>query len=365
MKTVFLGTVCFLFFISFGIRAEATDEIYGEITAALSEETLKLMDEFGFSGLADADVTEITPEKALRAVAGIFTGELTEPLKAVGLVTGLLFITAVICNFLPEKGSLSVMGKSIALMCIMFSIITVCADLFTECCSALLVTEDFMLVLIPVLAGVISFSGNPSLAVSFNTVAFSFAQLVSYFFTDIVPSLSAVLIAVCSAGAVNPLMKLSGTGRTLARIINLVMAFVAGIFVAVLSIRGVVAGAADTVGIRGIRFLVGNTVPVVGSALGEALNSIVAGMSLIKNTVGMSGVAAVLAINLPVLIRVVIWKGSLYFISVAADCLDSEEIKSFSENMNGILSVITGAVCFTSFVFIISIAIILTVGKGK
>lgn len=363
MKTVFLCAMCFLLLISFGISAEASEEIYTEITEALGNDALRLLEDLGFSGLISGDVTEISPVKALKTVAGVFSGELTEPLKTSGIVLTLLFITAVICNFLPEKGSLTIMGKSIALMCIMFSIISICADLFTDCCSALLITEDFMLVLIPILAGVISFSGNPSLALSFNTVAFSFSQLVAYFFTEIVPSLSSVLMAVCSAGAINPLMKTSGIGKTLAKIINLIMAFVAGIFVAVLSIRGVVAGAADTVGIRGVRFLIGNTVPVVGSALGEALNSIVAGISLIKNTVGMLGIAAVLVINLPVLIKVIIWKGALYFISVAADCLDTAEIKSFSENMNGILSVIIGAVCFTSFVFTISIAIILTVGR--
>lgn len=365
MKMFFLGLLCFLLLIRFGINATASEEVYTQITDALGEDELKLMDEFGFSAMLGGDVTEITPGKAIETVYGIFSGELTEPVKAAGAVLGILFITTLICSFLPENGTLSSMGKTVALMCIMFMIISICADLFTECCSALLVTEEFMLVLIPILAGVISFSGNPSLAISFNTVAFSFSQLVSYFFSEIVPSLSAVLMAVCSAGAVNPLMKTSGIGKTLARIINLIMAFVAGIFVAVLSIRGVVAGAADTVGIRGVRFLVGNIVPVVGSALGEALNSIVAGLSLMKNTVGMFGIAAVLVINLPVLIKVILWKGALYFISASADCLGSQEIKGFSENMTGVLSVIMGAVCFTSFVFTISIAIILTVGKGS
>ena len=142
------------------------------------------------------------------------------------------------------------------------------------------------------------------------------------------------------------------------------MAFSAGIFVAVLSVRGVIAGAADTVTVRGVRFLVGNTVPIVGSALGEALNSVIAGMSLIKNTVGMLGVAAVLVTALLPLIRIMIWKAVLYFVSVVADIFDNSRIKSFSECISGVLSVLFGAVLFTVFVYIICIAIMITVSRG-
>lgn len=343
----------------------ASEEIYGELQGALDEDTNRLLEEFGITDIFGTDFTQITPTRAMENVFGIFKGELLEAMRAAGICLTLLFITAMLCNFLPEDGSLSMMGKSIALMCIMFSIISVTGDVFADCCSSLLLTGDFMLVLIPVFAGVIAFGGNPQLALSFNTVAFSFSQLVGVFFSDIVPSLCVTLMAISAAGAINPLVKTDSLGKIFAKTVNLVMAFVAGIFVAVLSVRGVVAGAQDTVGIRGMRFLVGNVVPVVGSALGEALNSVVAGVSLIKNTVGVFGIAAVLLINLPVLIKVTVWKFSLHFISLAADVMNIPEIKDFAGNMNGVLSVVTGAVCFTSFVFIISIAIILTVGKGS
>ncbi|MBR3767477.1 MAG: hypothetical protein IKL10_04460 [Clostridia bacterium] len=364
MKKIFFFLIIIFSLFSFSSEAEAAEFRYDDIMDALSPETKSLLEDFGITGRLSEDFAEISPEKALKTVFRLFSEGLSLPLKTVGMCLALLFITTVINGFLPEKGSLSMMGKSISLMIIMFSIVSVTGEMFSRCASALLVTKDFMLVLIPVFAGIIAFSGNPTLALSFNTVAFSFAEIVTVLFQKFFPLLSSVMIAVCAAGAISPVMKLDGIGKTLSKTVNLFMAFVAGIFVAVLSVRGVIAGAADTVTIRGVRFLIGNIVPVVGSAIGEALNSIAAGMGLIKHTAGMLGIAAVIVINLPAIINVTVWKAALYFLSLSADIMENGEIKKFSENMNGVLSVIMGALCYTSFVFIISIAILITVSKG-
>lgn len=360
IMTLIMSTV--LIFVFF-IKAQATEIWYEEIFDALSSDVRSLLEDIGITEHISEDVTAVSPEKALKTVFRMLSDGASVPFRTLGLLLALIFITTLLMQFLPEGSSFYQLGKSITLMIIMFSIISVTGDVFTQCASALLVTKDLMLVLIPIFTGIVSMNGNPALALSFNTVAFSFAELTAMIFNNIVPGLSAVLIAICSAGAVNQAVKLDGIGRTLSKAINLLMAFIAGIFVAVLSVRGVIAGAADSVTVRGLRFLIGNTVPVVGSAIGEALNSIVAGLGLIKNTSGMIGIAAIAVINLPPLINAVIWKLSLFFLSASSDITDNREIKSFSENMNGILSVIIGAIFFVCFVFMISIAILITVGR--
>lgn len=359
------SVLCCLLIFAFPLFSSgATEEIYSQLNEALNGDTRKLLEDFGLSGIFDGDLSRFSSENAIDAVLNIFSTQLSQPLKAGGICLGLLFVSALLICYLPENGDIAGMCKSVMLMCMMFVMINFCTDIFSRCCDALLLTKDFMKVLIPIFAGVVSFSGNVSLALSFNSVAFAFSECVSYFFTGAVPSFALVLTAVSAAGAVNPLMKISSVGKTFSKILNFVMAFVAGIFVAVLSVRGVIAGAADTVGIRGVRFLVSNAVPVVGSALGEALNTVAASIGLIKNTVGMFGIAAVVIINLPVLITLVLWKGVLSFLSLASDMLDIGEIKSFSENLNGVLSVMLAAVCFSALVFVISIAVILTVGRN-
>ncbi|MBE6715825.1 MAG: hypothetical protein E7573_02790 [Ruminococcaceae bacterium] len=364
MKVFSLIALCVFLVPFFGVCANASENMYDEIFDVLSPETEKLLESFGITGDVQENFTEVSVEKAFDTVLGIFRGELISPVKYLGVCLALMFISSQLSQLFSVAGSVGSLSKRISLLCVMFSIVSMSAGIFSQCSSSLLTTKDMMLVLIPIFAGVVSFGGDIALAMSFNTVAFSFAETVAIFFNGVFPLLCTVMTAVTSASAINPLIKLDGVGKTLSKAVNVIMAFISGIFVAVLSIRGVIAGAADTVAIRGVRFIIGNSVPVVGSAIGEALNSVVAGISLMKNTVGMVGIAAVIVINLPVIIKVAVWKGALYFISLCADMLDLPEIRSFSENMNGVLSVITGALFFVSFVFIISIAIILTVSKG-
>ncbi len=364
MKYIVTGILSAVFFMMFFVSAEASEAYYSDLFDALSPEAEKLLEDFGISEDIYKNYGEISPKKALETVSGMFKGELESPVKTAGISLALIFIASILTGIFPSSDSVSQLGKRVALMCIMFYIVSTTGDVFSRCSSSLALTKDFMLVLIPVFAGIVSFSGNPALALSFNTVAFAFAEAVAVFFETVFPLLGVVLISISCAGAINPVVKLDSVGSTVSKAVNLIMAFVAGIFVAVLSVRGVIAGAADTVTIRGVRFLVGNTLPIVGSAIGEALNSIVAGLGLMKNTVGILGIAAVGVINLPVLIKVTIWKFALYFIGTAAELMGLSEIKSFSNNMNGVLAVIIAAVCYVSFVFIISIAILLTISKG-
>ena len=51
------------------------------------------------------------------------------------------------------------MGKSVAVMTVMFSVVSFTGEIFSECASALLMTRNFMLTLVPVFTGVIAMSG--------------------------------------------------------------------------------------------------------------------------------------------------------------------------------------------------------------
>ncbi len=363
MKRTAVFLICIFLLFCFSVTANAS-EMYGEIFDFFSDDALSLLRDFGINTDGQGDFFDITPERALRTVFNLFLNGFSGIFRAGLTSLTLIVVASLFTGFFPERGNLFFMGKSVAVMTVMFSAVSFTGEIFSECASALLMTRNFMLTLIPVFTGVIAVSGNPSLAVSFNSVVFAFGEGIALLFGNVVPVMSAVLVSVCSAGAINPYMKLQGIGRTLSRAITMIMAFVAGIFVAVLSVRGVIAGAADSVTIRGFRFLIGNTVPVVGSAIGEALNSVVAGIGLIKSTVGMLGIIGIVVINIPVLINIILWKGALFVMGVTADITGNVEIKGFTENLSGVISVITGALCFVSLVFILSIAIILTVSRS-
>ena len=77
---------------------------------------------------------------------------------------------------------------------------------------------------------------------------------------------------------------------------NSVLTILLLIFVAYLSVSGVIAGTTDAVAIKAAKFAVSGMVPVVGGILSDAAETVLAGAGILKNSVGVVGMLAVLAI---------------------------------------------------------------------
>lgn len=67
-------------------------------------------------------------------------------------------------------------------------------------------------------------------------------------------------------------------------------------FVGYLTVSGTIAGSADLVAIRTTKLALSRAVPVVGGILSDAAETVLVGASVLRGTVGMAGMLAVLAI---------------------------------------------------------------------
>lgn len=355
--------VCAAFFaVSFSFTAFAQNDVWMSAAwDAIDSDTAELLEDIGMTAADGGDfAAALTPERLLDTVLGLFGTSLSDMLKKCFPVIVILFITALFSSV--SKGSKTAeAAENTCMLAAVFVIIGLNADVFTGCRAAIELTEDMMLSLIPVLTGIAAFSGNPACAASFNTVVFAFAQTVSAAFVNILPAVSAVGTALGAASAAAPLGHYGGLCKIIAKAVNTAAAFVSGIFVAVLSVRGVIAGAADTVTIKGLRFLIGSSVPVVGSAVGDALNSVSAGLGLVKNSLFSLGIAAVALISLPPLLRLAVWSLLLNIISGFAGILSLGRITELISAVKSVISVLAAVTFFNAFVYIISCAILITI----
>ena len=65
-----------------------------------------------------------------------------------------------------------------------------------------------------------------------------------------------------------------------------------------LTVSGVGAGTADALAVKAAKFTVSNMVPVVGSILSDAAETVLAGAGILKSAVGVFGMLAVLSMCL-------------------------------------------------------------------
>ncbi|MGG3922915.1 stage III sporulation protein AE, partial [Geobacillus thermodenitrificans] len=70
------------------------------------------------------------------------------------------------------------------------------------------------------------------------------------------------------------------------------------VFLGVMSVRGATTAVADGVALRAAKFVTGNFIPVVGKLFTDAADTVVAASMLLKNAVGLVGVAILLMIAL-------------------------------------------------------------------
>lgn len=344
--------------------AAATDNgsvWYAGVWDGIDDETARMLSEIGIQPDGSGNgLLELTPEKVFASLWSLFGLSLREPLRQFFAVLAVM-LTVSLFSTLAGEGKTAEAAADIGTLVTVFIIIASDARLFADCRASIELTKDLMLSLIPVLTGIVAFAGQPTLALSFQTVVFAFAEGISVGFSGLLPAVSVAGTAISTASAVAPFAKYGGLCKALAKGVNTVAAFVSGIFVAVLSVRGVIAGAADTVTIRGLRFLIGGSVPVVGSAIGEALNSVTAGLGLIKNSILILGVLAVVVINVPGLLRAAVWSLLMYFAAVFADMLSLNRVSELIASVRSVLSVIIAVTCFNMFVYVISCAILVTV----
>ena len=130
------------------------------------------------------------------------------------------------------------------------------------------------------------------------------------------------------------------------------------IFVSYLSLKTAVASRADALGLRSVRFAINSIVPIIGSSISEGLLSIQSYSSLIKTSVGIVGIIAIVAVFLPAIINITLWRLS---ISVANICskvfFDSESATVFDAFLS-VLLIINVLLILSMVTTIISLGIL-------
>lgn len=178
-----------------------------------------------------------------------------------------------------------------------------------------------------------------------------------------------VVPLVLFSAVVSVVTRASGTPRALQQLAKLlrraattVMALVFAVFVAAMTIRGLVGSFGDAVTMKTAKLAAGTLIPVVGSAIADAMEVVAGASLLIKNTVGIAGVLTVAVVCLYPILKIVAIVALYRLVaslveplgdSAAADCLGD-----FADN----LSYLAYCTAATGIMFIVSIAVILGVG---
>ena len=120
------------------------------------------------------------------------------------------------------------------------------------------------------------------------------------------------------------------------------------IFTGYVTVTGVISGVTDATAIKAAKLTISGAVPVIGGILSDASEAILVGAGAIKNSLGVAGLLAVLAIVIGPFLRIgvhyLLLKLTAAVTSVFSDNKSAALIQDFSSAM-GLLLAMTGTVC--------------------
>ncbi len=368
MKCVKILFLCAILLLSFSLTSrcaekdmisEYSDEYYGILTDELSDDALEVLEKSGLDEIDFEKILAAEPKDILDFFIACVEGTLDSPLKNFILNSAILVIIGISFSYLSENEKKK---KAVILLVYAYIALSVCvpmSSLLSAGAAAIRMSSKFMLVFLPILAGIIAASNNPLLALNYNSLTLYFAEAVSSFSTNFLLPLEGMFFALVCVSAVSDTMKIKNIAGIIKNAVTKALSILATVFVAVLSIKGILSGIADTVAVKGAKLLVSSIVPVIGGSMSEAYGAVVNSLLLLKSAVGVFGIAAIAAVNLPVIIELWLWSLSMFFSSVVADVFSLTGIASFYRDISNVIKTFNVILIFSCVLFIISTGILL------
>ncbi|MBR4887937.1 MAG: hypothetical protein IKU17_02210 [Clostridia bacterium] len=316
------------------------------------------------------DELELTPENAANAslaqwLPALFSSLRTRaetPLHSLGLCLCAVVLCAV-CSAL-RTGVLGELPEDLGGMAIFTLLALPLARVIDAAAAALHGAGTFLLGAVPVYGGVLAAMGKTVSAGSFGVWMMAAGNAVTWLAQAVILPLLYVLLAfaVASSLSVPELSRLSGSVYSAARwILVLAVTFFTGL----LSVQGVLSGAADTAAGKTAKLVVKNAVPMVGGLISDAAGAVQASVTLLRSGVGVFVLLALLAVFVPLLAEHAAWIFVLFLSAVAADLFGLKRLAGLFSACKTVLQLLFACVISCAAVLIICAGVILTLGNSS
>nr|WP_317413469.1 stage III sporulation protein AE [uncultured Solibaculum sp.] len=342
------------------LKASGADELTDE----LPQETKELLRKLGIDSIGPDSLLGLTTGNVSSTLVDTVKESAKGPLKSGAAVGGIILLCALLEGFKVSFGERPLAGVfgGVAALSVGVAIVLPVLEVIQKAGEAVRASSAFMLSFIPVFAGITTAAGQPVTASLYQGLLFGVAQVVSSAANTIVVPLLSLFLAFSLVAAVVPNLNLSATAGSIQKVASWVLGLVMTVFVGILSIQGVVGNASDGVAMKAAKFFSGNFIPVVGSALGDALGAVQGCVGLLKSTVGSFGILAVVVIFVPPLLQSLIWQFILNIGAAFADLFDLKQISAMLRSTSKVLNLLIAVMLCCSLLLIISTTILLTLG---
>lgn len=286
-----------------------------------------------------------------------------------GKLLGSLILLTVFSMFLQslqnsfEKSTVSKVAYSIVYMVLVILALNsfhIAMDYTNETIGTMI---SFVLALIPLLLALMAASGGIVSASFFHPVILFLMNtsglLIQYVILPLL-FLGALLSIVSTISENYKVTQLAGLLRNWS--IGLMGLFLT-VFLGVISVQGASTAVADGITIKTAKFITGNFIPVIGRMFTDATDTVISASALLKNSVGIAGVAILLIIVAFPAIKILMISFIYKFAAALLQPLGGGPIIKCLDIISKSVIYVFAALAIVSLMFFLSITVIIAAGN--
>ena len=362
--TFIIIVVLVVCFVQIGATAAETDEEYYSelLDSAIDRETADKLEEIGIYDFSADEIFSVSFDRIGEYFSVGLKEKMTEAFSAFFRMMCVLVILVSVKSFLCIEKSESI--TIIAVISIVLLSVDVCNEVLSVLLGTLKTGGSFMLAFVPIYTVILSLAGNVSSAVTYNTVTFSFAQILSLLINSYAADLTGVFLSLSMAFSLNSTINLNRFISSVNKLVTTVVGFLASGFAAMLSVRGVLSATIDSATSKSIKFLIGSLIPVVGSSISDAYSTVLGSINVIKGSIAVAGIIIMLVICIPPILEGVLYCLSFSVLSYISEMAQFNEISSVFKAFQSAVRTVILLNIFQLFIMLVSTAIMITIKGG-
>ncbi|MCM1314111.1 MAG: stage III sporulation protein AE [Prevotella sp.] len=359
MKKIFSVFIWFIILIILVSPVESFAESSGS-ESEISRQIDEIMSDYDI-GFNYEDIENLSFSGLLNIAKNLLTARISAPLKVMKTLVLVILFTAVMKN----AGSGIFSGTSAGLynmICVITAVTVIMPQLFTIYGSALTAIRrggDFILVFVPVFAGITVMAGGITTAGIYNLLILGASELIVRLSGNFLIPVVSISTVLAVSGSVFPDISLNSIINLLKKLITWGMTVTMMLFTGFVSMKCTLGGKADGVASKAARFLISGAVPVVGGAVSDAYATVKSSFDVIHGTVGTMGVIAMIIIMLPPVIEVLVFRVVMWIGTAAAELFSTEPLVKLMKGIDSGLAVAQSVLVCYSVIFVLCTGILM------
>lgn len=216
-----------------------------------------------------------------------------------------------------------------------------------------------MQIVFPILIALLGTIGSVSSISIYNPLVAILSTLVSVVFDKFLYPLFIIIFVLTILGNLTDTIKFDKLNGFLMSTFKWSIGIIFTLFTGFLSIQGITAGKFDSVSIKATKFAMKSYIPIIGSYVSDGMDFFVLGATLVKNSIGLVGVLILIISILSPIIMVIVYKLALQLSSGILQITGNSKICKFLGDCNKILILPIVLIIGVSFMYIITISLIM------